>query len=240
MSSFYSFLSLLPPLFIGFFLASVLWNREEHIFSDLPLKFALSVGFGFGTSSCLVLLWMMVVGRLTRGILVCELLVLAGLFLILVRRQRTHISGLAAQPNRIAAPSRQRPYVLRSAFCLALLSAIIRFCGLTQQYPHGQYDAFSIWNLRARFLYEGAQYWKEFTHATADSHTDYPLLVPASVARSWELIGWETQLVPSAIALLFTFATIGVVTTSISHFRGERQGLVAGLVLLGTPFLILH
>ena len=240
MSALYSFLSLLPPLLTGFLLTSVLWSKKERISSDLPLKFALSVGFGFGTSSCLVFLWMMVVGRLTRGILVCELLLLAGLCLILFRRQQAGISELADQLNSVAALSRQRPYVLRSAFCLASLSAIIRFCGLTQQYPHGQYDAFAIWNLRARFLYRGAQYWKEFTHATADSHTDYPLLVPASIGRSWELIGGETQLIPSVIALLFTFATIGLVTASISHLRGERQGLLAGLVLLGTPFLIFH
>jgi 4-amino-4-deoxy-L-arabinose transferase-like glycosyltransferase len=240
MSAFYSFLSFLPPLLIGFLLASVLWSKEERISSDLPLKCALSVGFGFGTSSCLVFLWMMAVGSLTRGILVCELLLVAGLSLILFRRQRAGVSALADSPNSVAAPSRQRPYVLRSVFCLASLSAIIRFCGLTQQYPHGQYDAFSIWNLRARFLYEGAQYWKEFTHATADSQIDYPLLVPASVARSWELIGEETQLIPSVIALLFTFATISLVTASISHLRGERQGLLAGLVLVGTPFLIFH
>jgi hypothetical protein len=240
MSALYSFLSLLPPLLIGFLLVSVLWSKKQGISSDLPLKFALSIGFGFVTSSSLVFLWMMVVGRLTRGILVCELLLLAGLCLMLVRRQGASISGLADQPNNVAAPLRQRSYALRSAFCLASLSTIIQFCGLTQQYPHGQYDAFSIWNLRARFLYAGAQYWKEFAHATVDSHTDYPLLVPASVARSWELIGRETQLIPSAIALLFTFATIGVVTASISHFRGGRQGLLAGLVLLGTPFLISH
>jgi hypothetical protein len=129
---------------------------------------------------------------------------------------------------------------LRGAFGLALSLAAIRFFYVTRQYPHGQYDAFAIWNLRARFLYRGAQYWKEFTHATADSHIDYPLLLPASVARSWEVIGRETQLIPSAIALLFTFATIALVTASVSHLRGERQGLLAGLVLLGTPFLILH
>jgi 4-amino-4-deoxy-L-arabinose transferase-like glycosyltransferase len=47
-------------------------------------------------------------------------------------------------------------------------------------------------------------------------------------------------MIPIAIGLLFTFATIGIVGVSISRLRGERQGLLAGLVLLGTPFLIVH
>src|SRR5208283_841176 len=76
-----------------------------------------------------------------------------------------------------------------------------------------------------------------FTYMTK-THSDYPLFLPASIARSWEFIGRETQLIPSAIGLLFTFAIIGIVVASISRFRGERQGLLAGLILLGTPFLI--
>jgi 4-amino-4-deoxy-L-arabinose transferase-like glycosyltransferase len=66
------------------------------------------------------------------------------------------------------------------------------------------------------------------------------LLVPASIARSWGFIGKETQLIPIVIVPPFTFATIELVTASVSYLRGERQGLLAGLVLLGTPFLILH
>jgi len=93
--------------------------------------------------------------------------------------------------------------------------------------------------MRARFLYRGGLYWKNFTKMTG-ANTDYPLLLPASIARSWEFIGRDTQLVPIALGLLFTFATIGVVLFSIARLRGERQGLLAGLILLCTPFLIRH
>jgi len=239
MSAIYPILSFLPLLLIGFLLTSALWAKEKSIFADLPIKCALSVGVGFATSSCLVFLWMMIVGRLTRGVFACELLLIAGLGLLL-QRQRAKMSVEVRQPNSMARPSRHGPYVLRSVFGLTSLLAVIRFCSVTLQYPHGQYDAFSIWNVRARFFFRSAQYWKEFTQVTADSHSDYPLLIPVSIARSWEFIGGETQLIPSAIALLFTFATVGLVTAAVSRMRGERQGLLAGLVLLGTPFLILH
>lgn len=238
MSEVSSILSFLPPLLLGFLLVCLFWGKEESVFSDLPTKCALSVGFGFASSSCLAFLWMMIAGRLTPGALLCELLLIAGLCALLFRRQRPGHTAQTRQPNEAAQSPRRRPYLLRSVFGLTAFVGVIRFCYITGQYPQGQYDAFSIWNLRARFLYRGAQYWKEFVHATVDSHTDYPLLVPASIARSWEFVGRDTLLIPCVIALLFTFGTIGLVMAAVSHLRGERQGLLAGLVLLGTPFLI--
>jgi 4-amino-4-deoxy-L-arabinose transferase-like glycosyltransferase len=240
MSVFSSLVSFLPPLLLGFLLVCLFWSKEKSVFSDLPTKCALSVGFGFAASSCLVFLWMMIAGRLTRAALLCELLLIAGLCVLLLRRQRPGPPSQASQPNKVNTPALRKPYLLRLVFSLATFVAAIRFCYLTGQYPQGQYDAFSIWNLRARFLYRGAQYWKEFIHATVDSHTDYPLLVPASIARSWEFVGRDTLLIPCVIALLFTFGTIALVATAVSHMRGERQGLLAGLVLLGTPALISH
>jgi len=46
--------------------------------------------------------------------------------------------------------------------------------------------------------------------------------------------------VPALVALIFTFATIGLVARSVSLFRGRTQGLLAGLVLACTPYLIMH
>jgi 4-amino-4-deoxy-L-arabinose transferase-like glycosyltransferase len=232
-------LSLLAPPTMGFFIVSVLWHRDRPIFSDLPLKCCLSVGLGYGASSCFVFLWLMVVGRLTHGMLVCELILLAGLGAFLAWRKRPITSIAADQPRNVSGSSFKSPYLLRLAACVAAISAAIRFWYFSRQDPHGQFDAFATWNLRARFLYSGGQYWKNFTFR-ANSSSDYPLLLPASVARSWEFIGRETQWIPIAIGLLFTFATIGIVLVSISRLRGERQGLLAGLILMGTPFFIRH
>lgn len=234
-----AFLSLLPPLATGFLIVSVFWHKDRSLFSNLPLKSCLSVGFGFGSSSCLVLVWMLIVGRLTRGVIICELMLFVGLCALFICRRRARISTTTDQAERNPIPSFRRPYLLRLAVWVGSLSAVIRFAYLSLQDPHGQFDAYAIWNLRARFLYRGGDYWTNFSYLTW-SHPDYPLLIPASIARSWEFIGWETQLIPIAIGLLFTFATIGVVAISISHLRGERQGLLAGLILLGTPFLISH
>ena len=239
LSTFVSVLSVVPPLAIGFLIVSLLWHKDRSVFSDLALKLCLSVGIGLGTSSCLVFIWMMIVGQLTRGVLVCELIALVWLSALLVWRKRSIPSAAIDQAESISIPDSKSPYLLRLAVWVASLLAAIRFWCLSVQDPHGWFDAYAIWNLRARFLYRGGEYWKSFTYMTW-SHPDYPLLMPASIARSWEFIGRETQLIPITIGLLFTLATIGIVAISISRFRGERQGLLAGLVLLGTPFLIIH
>jgi len=42
------------------------------------------------------------------------------------------------------------------------------------------------------------------------------------------------------VAMLFTLATIVITTCSVSALRGKTQGFLAGLVLLGTTYLITH
>ena len=232
-------LSFVPSIFIGFLVVSALWDRSQPVFSGLPLKLALSAGLGFTVSSCLVFAYMMTFGQLTRGVFVFELMLLVGLCLVLLWQKRRRIPTAPSEQERVAMLPRQSPYLLRLAICAASLSEAVRFWYVSRVYPHGQHDAFGTWNLHARFLFNGAQYWKQFARMT-NSNADYPLLVPACVARSWEFIGRETQLIPILVSFLFTFATIGVVAASISRLRGERQGLLAGLVLLGTPFLIFH
>lgn len=40
--------------------------------------------------------------------------------------------------------------------------------------------------------------------------------------------------------MLFTFATVGLLVSSLSILRSKNQGFLAGLVILGTPFFIVH
>ena len=138
---------------MGFLIVSIFWPKDKGIFSDLALNCCLSVGFGFGVSSCFVFVWMMVVGRATRGILVSELMLVVGLGALLAWKKRGSISTAADRPESVSRSWFHSPYVLRTAAGLAALSAAIRFWYLSRLDPHGQYDAFATWNVRARFLY---------------------------------------------------------------------------------------
>ena len=69
---------------------------------------------------------------------------------------------------------------------------------------------------------------------------DYPLLIPTALAACWTLMGRETLIIPALVAMLFTLATVGIAACSVSALRGKTQGLLAGLILLCTPYFITH
>jgi hypothetical protein len=127
------------------------------------------------------------------------------------------------------------------AFALAflLLLDFAVFAWLNSRNPRGGWDAWAIWNLRARFFYRaGGTAWRDaFTDVIAWSHPDYPLLLPAFVARSWQLLGHENNAVPVSLACFFTFGCAGLLTSSLTILRGARQGVLAGLALAATPSL---
>ena len=115
---------------------------------------------------------------------------------------------------------------------------VVLFVLLARHAPHGRWDALSIWNLRARFLYQGGDAWAGAFHPSLiASHLDYPLLVPLSVARCWAYQGRETTAAPAGVAFAFTLATVGLLVAALAALRGRTQGTLGGLVLMSAPLL---
>lgn len=230
--------ALLTPTALGFLLVSLLWPKTKPFRSDLLLRLFLSIGVGFGVSSLLVFVWMMTAGQLSRAYFLCELGILVALS-VLTLRPRSRPTVVIAPEAQQDREQSQNPYWLRAAVAVASISAAFQFVSSSLQNPHGQFDAYSIWNLRARFLYRGGVHWTDFKYLTW-SHPDYPLFLPASIARCWAWMGAESKIIPIAIACLMTVATVGIVLLGVERLRSPKQGLLAGLVLLGTPFLLTH
>src|SRR5205823_3313718 len=67
---------------------------------------------------------------------------------------------------------------------------------------------------------------------------DYPLLLPASVAQGWTYAGSQTVLIPAALAMLFTFATVGVLGATLHVLKSRRQGLLGAFALLSVPWFV--
>jgi hypothetical protein len=70
------------------------------------------------------------------------------------------------------------------------------------------------------------------------SKPDYPLLLPASIARLWHYAGSEGLLAPAIVGGIFTFATVALLVALLARCRDTTQGYLAGLLLLGTPAFI--
>jgi 4-amino-4-deoxy-L-arabinose transferase-like glycosyltransferase len=131
--------------------------------------------------------------------------------------------------------------ILLVLFIVTVASAIATFVFLSVRQPHGEWDAWAVYNMKARFLFRAGNDWRDlFSEPTGWTSPEYPLLIPTGIAACWTLMGGETVTVPITFGLLFTLATVGVVYSSVSILRGKSQGLLAGLILACTPFLIIH
>ena len=204
--------------------------------ADLLLTASVSVALGLGLASTTFFLWAVVL-RLSPGSLLDIEIALAALLVLW---------GIwAARGRRTELPRGERwsflDGLLTLGFLLAVALAAYGFLCRSIREPHGLWDAWAIWNLRARFLFRGGEYWRDgLSPLLSWSHPDYPLLVPGVIARGWTFAGGETTAVPIAVDFLFTFATAGILAAAVWGLRGRTQGMLAGLTLLGTPFFVAH
>src|SRR5262249_54448796 len=90
----------------------------------------------------------------------------------------------------VPASSVSRPYSISPWWLLLALGcgfALSQCLSVIERAPHGDWDATAIWNSHARYLFRDGPAWQ--SHIQNTSHADYPLLVPAVVARLWRYIG---------------------------------------------------
>jgi hypothetical protein len=192
------------------------------------LLFSLGIGVGAGISSCLYFLCLLATGpKLTVLAWVMALATIGALVLAAMAKQRSTTLGWAPGPAT--------PWYLTGLFLLALVLAALMFAYYSVNTPHGEQGAWSIWNLRARFLFRSGVFWRDaFSNQLNWSHPDYPLLVPGMVALCWTLAGQESTAAPIALGFLFVFGTAGLLVSSLGVLRGKVQAFAAGILLLGT------
>jgi len=216
----------------GFGLVRGMFPRPLEWSLHNVLLLSLGIGAGAGIASCLWFLTLLLAGpnfallaSVTGGAAIAALA-----FALLTRRQGTLLAW---------AEGPEVPGYLPGLFLLAIALAATTFVILVVSNPHGEQAAWSIWNLRARFLFRGGTLWRDaFSSDLSWSHPDYPLLLPGLIALCWKLAGHESTGAPIAIALLFTLGTAGVLTGALGALRGKTQALVGGTLLLGTTSFI--
>jgi hypothetical protein len=106
--------------------------------------------------------------------------------------------------------------------------------------PHGLWDAWNYWNLKAKFISSAPSAWQAQFHqmVSEDFHVDYPLLQSGFIARCWLCMKDQSVWVPIVLSFVFTFCTIGLLYSAVSFFINKTRGLVAGLIMLCTPFFM--
>ena len=200
----------------------------------LVALFELSLGTGLGIGLTSGMFFVLVVSEVasTATILSLDAAVVATLgAMLFLRRSRASAGG------ELELPSCARGFRWNWALALALGAALaIELTSMSEfaaSNPHGLWDAFAIWNIRARFLAGPGEVWRNAISPLLEkTHPDYPLLLAGFVGRCWKVTGNYDTSVPIATALSFFLATLGLLVSSLALVRSLSAGLLAGLVLL--------
>ncbi len=105
-------------------------------------------------------------------------------------------------------------------------------------FPLGGWDAWSCWNLKAKFIFLGGQHWKDmFLPGLWRSNTHYPLLWPLINVWFWDLGGRFNQMVPLCNSILFALLTAGILLFGLLELTGLLSVAIAAAVLVtALPF----
>jgi hypothetical protein len=231
-------LSLVFPFAVGFLALCLIWPVQRPWLFPLLLRACLAAGLGLGVASCDFYLWLIQFGPAGVAYPLAEMCVfggLAGLMLWRLLKQGSRTDLDLPRQEETSGLLRALPWAFVGLLALSLVS----FGLLALKSPHGFWDAWAIWNTRARFLFRGGPFWTDAFSLWTD-HADYPLLLPATVARGWVYQGQDSTLYPVLVSWWFTFASIGLLVASLALLRSPGQGYLAGIALLGTAFFLEH
>jgi hypothetical protein len=195
-----------------------------------PCALALAIGLGLGIASCTYFVALVLFDGARAAVVGIDAVLL---LVALAVRQRSGPPHPAASRGRLSSHER----VLAVAVLVAAAAAAISFLANTREAPHGDWDAWATWNLRARWLADTGAAWRDaFPKPTM--HGDYPLLVPATVARLWVYGGTKAPAVPAGVAAAYGAALVLLLYAALATVRGRAQGLIGALCLLGTPVFL--
>ena len=197
------------------------------------LMASLSAGLGVAITSLTYFLLLLSASYGRVPVIAAEALLCAGLIVIATRRRAVAADGPRPVPATTLVWWNR---FLALALCVEAALVAAAFFESSSANPFGGWDAFGIWNLRARFLAGDGESWRNaVSPLLVHTHPDYPLLLSGFIARCWKWTGAVSQAAPISAAFLFLFATAGLMVSTISLCRGASAGLLAGLVLLASP-----
>jgi hypothetical protein len=195
-------------------------------------ELSLGAGLGVGITSAVFFVLLVAGTASPAAILSCDAAMLALLSGVLFfRRGRVSATSASGPP---AVPHGFRwNWLLALGLGTSLSMVLAAMWTYADNNPHGLWDAWAIWNVRARFLAGPGEVWRNaISPLLGRTHPDYPLLLSGFIARCWKVAGNYDTAVPVATAFLFFTGTVALLVSCLALVRSLSAGLLAGLVLL--------
>ncbi|OGX08945.1 MAG: hypothetical protein A2Z88_07580 [Omnitrophica WOR_2 bacterium GWA2_47_8] len=202
--------------------------------SSLPpgLHCALGLSLGLGISGLLTFYGLLLYGRFDPALIIIENLgLLSGLiFLSFFRKKFNALKSISFNP--------WDPFSITVILLFLTLTVILSY--FAQKHPFGEWDAWSLWNMKLKFLIYGADHWKDIFQLHWHTQPDYPLLLPCinaylfafDTAQDLTTVTLTTSVV---LALLCGWTLLG----GLKLFIDKKIALLACALLLSHPYYIM-
>ena len=226
---------LLVTVFGGLMVFALMRRHGWGVVPSAAWALASAPGVGFGLISAIFFFWVFAglppPGRLTLMGLTASLAIA---FVAPVYSRHERLTWPVALGRGTAG--RRLAWVAVSA-AIAVGFGLLVFTspqvGVTN--PYGGWDAKAIWNVRALFLYRANGDLAEIFAGMEQGHPDYPLLLPASLAGQYCLLGGEDVAIPQLTSLLFTLAAGAALFMAASRLATPVVAGAAVAVYWATP-----
>jgi hypothetical protein len=217
-------MSLLAIVVVGAGLVSAAFSTPVRGTADRIFRGAAALALGIGAWSATYAAWRMAFG--VAGVSKDVILALLGVVLLFLRPRLP--PGEPGDPD----PAPRWLWILFAAACAIAAGAFIEH---TVRFPDGGWDAWMIWNLRARFLARAPDLPTAFSPEMSYlAHQDYPWLLPGMLAQAFAVFG-ESRWLPAAVAALYGVLGVIVVAAALSRAHGARYGLLGALAVVTLP-----
>src|SRR5262249_25687050 len=154
------------------------WPESRRLGDQFVLKLSLAFALALGLCSCSFFLKLVLFPRAEWGYVLAEnalYLILLIVLALAFRKTRPPPEPMVPGSADVAVWWRRRLGTSLLVAVVASLSGALLWQALR---PHGDWDAWALWNMYARFLYRGGEHWSDYIRRLEwNLHSDYPLLV---------------------------------------------------------------
>jgi len=226
-----AWLLLILLIVLGFACVRAVWPAPRVWSAADPLRLAGAPALGLGIGSCFYFALRVVLHQPPAIVFVALALLLGA------------AGGIAWVRSSSAAPDAPGPrgavpLWLWAVLGISVLMALLTSLMLSGAAPHGEWDAWSIWNLRARFLFRAQEFVSPFSSAIEWTHPDYPLLIPGAVALLWHSAGAESMRIVAAVEFLLLSSAVAVPFFTVRLLRGTGLAILCALTILSATSLV--
>ncbi len=223
-------LTALPPYllswFMGFMITQYVFRQAQR--PAWPVRLFLAGGLGAGISAGLQFMSFWLLDGRHNALTVMAHLLLGTLLAYLLWQYK---------PRRQHKIRRTETNWKQAAASLVFILACLPLWFQSQYYPLGGWDAWQVWNFKARFLFLAGNHWKNLFHPVLwRSSPHYPLLLPLFNVWAWSFFNHPAVLVPQLTALFFTVLTMALLSTVLWESVQKPWVMLGPILLLTLPF----